>query len=234
MINRTATRRTAATVLLGAGAALCVGAASPASTATTADPAVAATVAALVADDTVGALAAFPDGFAEVMGYHPSIEPGNTIDGVLTDPDGDCSSPVALPSDFEPACRSHDLGYDLLRYARDIGGELGPQARRDLDAHLQRNLNAACATGTSEATGDVTGASETTGEATEASEVTGEATAVVEPRCDVMAGIASAAVQINSWRQGYRLPESESPMPYLAAAGAAVVAGSTFLRRTNR
>lgn len=224
MINRTATRRTAATVLLGAGAALCVGAASPASTATTADPAVAATVAALVADDTVGALAAFPDGFAEVMGYHPSIEPGNTIDGVLTDPDGDCSSPVALPSDFEPACRSHDLGYDLLRYARDIGGELGPQARRDLDAHLQRNLNAACATGASEATGDVT----------EASEATGDVTAGVEPRCDVMAGIASAAVQINSWRQGYRLPESESPVPYLAAAGAAVVAGSTFLRRTNR
>ncbi|NLU60999.1 hypothetical protein HCA61_01805 [Rhodococcus sp. HNM0563] len=254
MINRTATRRTAATVLLGAGAALCVGAASPASTATTADPAVAATVAALVADDTVGALAAFPDGFAEVMGYHPSIEPGNTIDGVLTDPDGDCSSPVALPSDFEPACRSHDLGYDLLRYARDIGGELGPQARRDLDAHLQRNLNAACATGASEATGDVTEASEATGDVTEASEATGDVTeaseatgdvteaseatgdvtAGVEPRCDVMAGIASAAVQINSWRQGYRLPESESPVPYLAAAGAAVVAGSTFLRRTNR
>ncbi len=99
----------------------------------------------------------------------------------------------------------HDLGYDLLRYARDTGGELGPQARRDLDAHLQRNLNTACMTD-----------------------------AGTEPRCDVMAGIASAAVQINSWRQGYRLPESESPMPYLAAAGAAVVAGSTFLRRTNR
>ncbi|MGN5235497.1 MULTISPECIES: hypothetical protein [unclassified Rhodococcus (in: high G+C Gram-positive bacteria)] len=204
MINRTATRRTAATVLLGAGAALCVGAASPASTATTADPAVAATVTALVADDTVGALAAFPDGFAEVMGYHPSIEPGDTTEGVLTDPDGDCSSPVALPSAFEPACRMHDLGYDLLRYARDIGGELGPQARRDLDTHLQRNLNAACTTETG-----------------------------VEPGCDVMAGIASAAVQINSWRQGYRLPESESPIAYLAVSGAAVLAGSAFLRRSN-
>jgi hypothetical protein len=205
MINRPATRRVATAVLLGAGAALCVGAASPASTATTEDPAVAATVTALVADDTAGALAAFPDGFAAVMGYQPLIEPGTTAEGVLTDPDGDCSSPVSLPSAFEPACRMHDLGYDLLRYARDTGGELGPQARRDLDAHLQRNLNTACMTD-----------------------------AGTEPRCDVMAGIASAAVQINSWRQGYRLPESESPMPYLAAAGAAVVAGSTFLRRTNR
>ncbi len=61
MINRPATRRVATAVLLGAGAALCVGAASPASTATTEDPAVAATVTALVADDTAGALAAFPD-----------------------------------------------------------------------------------------------------------------------------------------------------------------------------
>lgn len=205
MINRPATRRAATAVLLGAGAAFCVGAASPASTATTQNPAVAATITALVADDTGGALAALPDDFAAVMGYSPLIEPGSTAEGVLTDPDGDCSSPVSLPPQFEPACRTHDLGYDLLRYARDTGGELGPQARRDLDAHLQRNFNAACTT-----------------------------EAGVEPRCDVMAGIASAAVQINSWRQGYRLPESESPMPYLAAAGAAVVAGGTFLKRANR
>ncbi|MFD6895598.1 hypothetical protein ACFWB0_13765 [Rhodococcus sp. NPDC060086] len=204
MINRPATRRVAAAALLGAGAVLCIGAASPASTATTENPAAAATITALVADDTAGALAAFPDDFVTVMGYHPMLEPGFASGEALIDPDGDCSSPISLPPQFEPACRIHDLGYDLLRYARDTGGELGPQARRELDAQLQRNFTAACTT-----------------------------EAWVEPRCDVMAGIASAAVQINSWRQGYRLPESESPMPYLAAAGA-VVAGGTFLRRAHR
>src|SRR5690606_32670261 len=108
--------------------------------------AAAATVTALVQDDTATATELFPDDFATVMDYAPVTEPGLTADEVLADPDGGCSSPVPLPEVFEPACRIHDLGYDLLRYARDTGGELGSQARRDLDAQLARNLRASCRT----------------------------------------------------------------------------------------
>lgn len=192
-MSRSVLRRAVA-LLLGTSAALTIGAASPgSSSATTEDHDTAATVAALASGDTRGALASFPEDFPTVMGYRPSLErsgPGT----VLVDPDGSCSSPVPLPTIFEPACRVHDLGYDLLRYARDSGGELGPDARRVLDAQLQRNFHRACVTDT-DGTYD---------------------------RCDVVAGIASAAVQINSWRQGYRLPEKETPWPYAAAALVAV------------
>ncbi|MEE2034336.1 hypothetical protein [Rhodococcus chondri] len=195
MTFRSATTRAAVTVVLGAGAALCVSAAAPGTVPVApavANEAAAATVTALVQDDTATAAALFPDDFATVMDYAPVAEPGFTADEVLADPDGDCSSPVPLPEIFEPACRVHDLGYDLLRYARDTGGELEPQARRDLDAQLARNLRASCRT----------------------------SSAATVPACDTVAFVASAVVRINSWRQGYRLPVSESPVPYLATAAA--------------
>jgi hypothetical protein len=97
---------------------------------------------------------------------------------------------------FEPACRTHDLGYDLLRFASDSGGELGPGARRALDRNLTRDLRAACAT---------------------------EPDAV--PGCAVAAEVASVAVRVNSWRQQYRAPSPESPLPILLSVGAAVAVG---------
>lgn len=156
MVIRSSLRRAVTAVFVGCGVVLGTGAAADrtavpvVSGTATAAPAVsgtatAATVTALVADDPRGALTALPAGFAEVMGYSPVLEPGFGRGPVLADPRGDCSSPVPLPAAFEPACRVHDLGYDLLRYGRDTDGELGAWARRDLDTQLQRNLHDVCA-----------------------------------------------------------------------------------------
>ncbi len=77
-----------------------------------------------------------------VMGYRPTV-----VDGMLVNPDGACSSPIPLPSEFDTACKSHDLGYDLLRYAHLNGGDLGTWARTEIDAQLDRRLHDACDAG---------------------------------------------------------------------------------------
>jgi len=186
----------------GAAAVLCAGAAAP-GTATAPsrvpDAQTAATVRALTGGDVEAGLAGLPVGFEDAMGYRPIVEAGFGDGRTLADPLGDCSSPVPLPASFEPACRVHDLGYDLLRHARDIGGELDGAARRELDDQLARNLSAVCATDPS-------------------------------PVCGVTADVAVAAVRINSWRQGYRIPVAESPVPYLAVAAGATALGATVRR----
>ncbi len=108
---------------------------------------------------------------------------------VLADPEGDCSTPVPVPAAFESACRVHDFGYDLLRYAHITGGELVTDARRDLDGLFARHLDTVCRS---------------------------------EPdiaSCMSVAGISSAAVEFNSWRQGHRTPVAESPWALAVAAG---------------
>ncbi|WP_182348540.1 hypothetical protein [Tomitella gaofuii] len=95
---------------------------------------------ALLHADAQDALHRIPPGFADYAGYRPAVE-----DGMLVNPAGGCSSPVPLPAAFAGACRGHDLGYDLLRYADAKGGPLGPWARRGLDAQLAERLHAACA-----------------------------------------------------------------------------------------
>ncbi|MBH0123434.1 phospholipase [Rhodococcus sp. HM1] len=163
-------------------------------------PAAAATVLALGSGDTDTASAAFPPDFETAMRYSPIREPGVSGER-LSDPQGSCSSPVPLPALFEPACRTHDLGYDLLRFARDSGGELGPDARRALDRNLTRDLREACATEPDAA-----------------------------PGCVIAAEVASVAVRINSWRQQYRAPSPESPLPILLGLGTAATAGAAGLR----
>ncbi|MEV0710871.1 hypothetical protein [Nocardia aurea] len=121
---------------------------------------------------------ALPDDFTSVFGYRPS-----TIDGLLVNPGGDCSSPVPLPAEFDIACKAHDLGYDLLRYADLRGEPLGPWARQAIDATLDLRMRQACA--------DRTG---TVGRA----------------RCRTMADIADVAVDLNSRRQHYGAPVVES------------------------
>lgn len=207
MTIRSFTRRAATVTVVAATAVLCAGAAAPGSATTGAPPvpdaATAATVRALSAGDVDAALAHFPAGFEDAMGYRPVMEPGAGGGAALADPLGDCSSPVPLPASFESACRVHDLGYDLLRYARDAGGELGGGARRGFDDQLARNLHAICAT---------------------------------EPAstsCRVTADVAVAAVRINSWRQGHRMPESESPWPFVGATAALAALGATA-RRARR
>src|SRR5512145_1834027 len=61
---------------------------------------------------------AIPADFAPVMGYVPAaaVTPGG--DHVMVRQSGECSSAFGgTKFDFALACKHHDLGYDLLRYA---------------------------------------------------------------------------------------------------------------------
>ncbi|MCP2280796.1 hypothetical protein APR09_006405 [Nocardia amikacinitolerans] len=147
--------------------------------------AAATAVAALIVNETASA-AALPDDFATVLGYRPV-----PVHGLLTNPGGDCSSPVPLPTEFETACKAHDLGYDLLRYADRRGEPLGPWARQAVDAALDRRMREACDART---------------------EPWGRA------RCYAMADIADTVVDLNSRRQHYGAPVVET---MLGAGGAA-------------
>lgn len=97
-------------------------------------------VTALTTSTGTQALRAVPDDFEATLGYQPVLQ-----DGELVRPDGDCSSPVPLPRTFEPACRQHDLGYDLLRHAALTGRPLGGWARTSIDELLRVRLQRACA-----------------------------------------------------------------------------------------
>ncbi|MFI6168038.1 hypothetical protein ACIBCN_14750 [Nocardia sp. NPDC051052] len=125
-----------------------------------------------------GSTAAISDDFTAQFGYRPS-----TVDGLVVNPRGDCSSPVTLPAEFETACKAHDLGYDLLRYAEQRGEPLGPWARQALDNTLERHMHEAC-----DSRGD----------------------SFSRARCNAMASIAFTFVDLNSRRQGYGAPVVES------------------------
>ncbi len=147
---------------------------------------------------------AIPADFPEVIGYRPV-----TIDGILANPSGDCSSPVTLPAEFETACKAHDLGYDLLRYADRSGRPLSAWARKTVDATLHKRMHDACShrTGT-----------------------------VARFDCDIMANIAAAFVDGNSWRQGYVSPRPEPIYRYLVvgAIGVTVLAAAGGLAGAAR
>ncbi|RVW11235.1 hypothetical protein EGT67_01970 [Prescottella agglutinans] len=146
---------------------------------------------------------AVPDDFAAVIGYRPRIE-----DGLLVNPNGACSSPVPLPTEFDTPCKAHDLGYDLLRYAHLTGGDLGGWARSALDSQLDRRMHEAC-----------------------------EARERDRTSCFAMANTATTAVSVNSMRQGYGVPVDEPWIRYtvgatLAALGLLAVAA--VVRRVGR
>lgn len=107
------------------------------------DRATADVVTTLVGDHPAHALAELPGGFTATMGYTPVVE--QMADGRYpANPTGSCSSPVPLPRRFESLCRTHDLGYDLLRYAQRTGHPLGGWARTELDEMLIRRMVASC------------------------------------------------------------------------------------------
>ncbi len=164
-------------------------------------PAAARAVRALVSEPPEVALQAVPDDFADVLGYQPVVR-----DGRLERPDGECSSPVALPERFEPVCREHDLGYDLLRYAARQGRPLGTWARDALDVRFGRELLATCP----------------------ADELLGA------PTCSATAHLAATAVEINSARQ-LDGPPGETPasrvLTTAGAVGLAAAAGALVVRR---
>lgn len=85
-------------------------------------------------------LSSVPTSFDSRLGYQPVAVAGN-----LVDPNGGCSTPGGIgPESFDTACRIHDLGYDVLRFAEDGGDRLGAWARFDLDLLLYADLLETC------------------------------------------------------------------------------------------
>ncbi|WOC13471.1 hypothetical protein [Gordonia sp. MP11Mi] len=96
-------------------------------------------IADLVGSTPSDALAHLPAGFESVMGYRPVLEDARPVN-----PTGSCSSPVPLPGRFEPACRAHDFGYDLLRFGEHTGRPAAQWARRALDGMLIDAMHDSC------------------------------------------------------------------------------------------
>jgi hypothetical protein len=119
--------------------------------------------------------------FRAVMGYRPA--PARLAgDPALraVKPSGACSSPLgATTFHFGLACKAHDLGYDLLRFAARTGQPLGPEARRRLDDQLERDLRAQCAA---------------------------SGRGARRSACDALAGVYADGARLNSWRQRYGTP----------------------------
>jgi hypothetical protein len=129
-------------------------------------------------------LAAVPSDFASVMGYTPT--PVRTADGTVRPgkPTGECSAPGGgWPFGFDQACKAHDYGYDLLRYAHATGQRLDPEARRQLDAMLGHDLHASC---------------------------DAVRNGPARAGCDAVVEMFGTAVAVNSWRQRYGNPAAES------------------------
>ncbi|MEU7479058.1 phospholipase A2 [Lentzea sp. NPDC042327] len=117
-------------------------------------------------------------------------------DGTLrvVDVAGGCSGPAGDTEwDFSVACRAHDMGYDLLRYAERKGHALGPQARRGLDDRLAADLHLQCEL-------NPRGARHT---------------------CHAVAETYALGLQFNSWRQRWGPPGHEPVVAW--AFGSAVV-----------
>ena len=155
-----------------------------------------AAIAAITNEDAARAVAAIPADFASTMGYRPTIS-----QAMVVNPNGACSSPVTLPSEFDTACKAHDLGYDLLRYADRSGHQLGPWARKSVDAQLDQRMHTAC----DDRIGDTARAG-----------------------CFAMADIATTAVNANSWRQAYVSPRPELPVKLIAQGAVAATAVVTL------
>lgn len=82
-----------------------------------------------------------PADFEQVMGYKPySIQ---TKHGQrMQDPLGSASAPGKIGPDkeFDPAAKTHDYGYDLLRYYDRKGTPLSGDARKAADALFREDL----------------------------------------------------------------------------------------------
>ncbi|KAA2252697.1 hypothetical protein F0L68_34855 [Solihabitans fulvus] len=91
-------------------------------------------------------LAAMPADFPSLIGYLPMT--ATMSDGTVRayKPNSHCSAPLlgAGPYDFDLACKVHDIGYDMLRYAEYRGQPLGPDARRLVDDTWSGLMDARC------------------------------------------------------------------------------------------
>lgn len=151
-------------------------------------------VQALVTGGPEAALAAVPDDFSADRGYTPVVR-----GGLLERADGDCSAPVPVPASFEPACRRHDFGYDLLRHAEVTGGTLPGLARRDVDDQFARAAMDSCS---------------------------GATDGWTPTSCRIMAGIAATALRVNTLRQGDLAPGPETAVSVGAGVAAVGAVGT--------
>jgi hypothetical protein len=82
-----------------------------------------------------------PADFEKVMGYKPYLI--QTKHGPrMQDPHGYASAPgkIGPVKEFDKAAKTHDYGYDLLRYHARKGTPLGPEARKAADALFRKDL----------------------------------------------------------------------------------------------
>ncbi|SER25820.1 phospholipase A2 [Lentzea xinjiangensis] len=135
-----------------------------------------------------------PSDFAGQTGRNPVTV--KAPDGTLrvVDASGGCSGPAGDTEwDFGTACRAHDLGYDLLRYADRKGDPLGQHARKALDDRLAEDLHAQCRLNPRGAEGS----------------------------CHAVAEAYALGLKFNSWRQRWGPPGHEPVVAW--AFGSAVV-----------
>lgn len=194
----------AATAGLGGWGRALAATAVPTTSAVVADSEAASTVAGLTSagsDPTTSV----PSDFLRRMGYRPLVEELGGTDE-LVNPRGGCSSPFGSTRfGFDLACKHHDLGYDVLRYAARSGQPLGPSARQAIDRRFGTDLAARCE--------QIADGVPNLGRRL-----------VVGTECQASALVYLGAVDTNSWRQGWGTPGSESGAPWVAAGGMGLVA----------
>ena len=147
----------------------------------------------------------FPKDFGQVQGRNPQVT--TTADGTVRayHPDGECSGPAGETEwNFGLACKAHDLGYDLLRYAESKGQPLGPDARRSIDAQLSRDMHAQCHTNPRDS----------------------------EAQCHAVAQLYAGGLGFNSWRQRWGPPGHEPVLAW--GFGSAVVVFLLLARLPGR
>jgi len=142
------------------------------------------------------ALSLLPADFTQVTGVTPGAEaaPDGTVRAVHVD--GGCSAPWGDDNtkwDYGVACKAHDLGYDLLRYAEKVGQPLDPSVRASLDSRLSADMHDMCHIHPADS-----------------------------PRtCQLVASIFTAGLEANSWHQRWGPPVGAPIGPMLA--GVAVI-----------
>jgi hypothetical protein len=133
----------------------------------------------------------FPRNWRSVMGYNPGVTTGPHGTPILIKPTGGCSAPVigATRYNFDAVCKEHDLAYDVLRYSQAIGHPLPAGARRAADDMFGRELHARC----------------------DQQHLRG----LSFDTCHTLAESFVDIVRVNSWRQGFRPPGTESGWQWL-------------------
>lgn len=135
----------------------------------------------------------FPADFQRVMGYLPKVAIGPHGTPILYKPTGGCSAPLGIDAtdyNFDLVCKEHDLSYDVLRYAGDIGKPLPAAARIQADDMFGRDLHGRCSQ----------------------LHVSGGDYVL----CHTFAESFVDVVRVNSWRQGFHPPGHENDWQLIA------------------